>query len=229
MIIRTRFRRGDEVKYISHLDLMKVFERAIRRSRLPIAYSQGFNPHPGMVFGLPLGVGVTSDAEYADFEVTDETLAPQQFMSSLNEQLPRGLELLVARRYDSKQNIMATISASHYNVVVGVEQMIEEKTIKDGIKRFMALPAIMVEKRTKSGNKEVDIKSMIFDLDCDVQQLPSFSIIKLSMLVSAGSKANLKPDLLTEAFMGFMNMPYEIEKIHRTKLFISDNEQLVEP
>src|SRR5690242_15350351 len=73
--IRTKFRRSDEVKFISHLDLMKVFERAIRRARLPIAYSQGFNPHPGMVFGLPLSVGVTSDAEYGDFEITDDELS----------------------------------------------------------------------------------------------------------------------------------------------------------
>ena len=62
--IRARFRRGEELKYLGHLDLMRLFERAIRRARLPIEHTTGFNQHPKIVFGLPLGVGVISEADY---------------------------------------------------------------------------------------------------------------------------------------------------------------------
>lgn len=229
MNIRTKFKRGDEVKYISHLDLMKVFERAIRRSRLPIAYSQGFNPHPGMVFGLPLGVGVTSEAEYADFEITDDNMAPSEFMTRLNEQLPKGLEILAAKPRASKQNIMATISASEYYVLAGVDKACSEKMLKSGIRDFLAQNEIMVEKKTKSGLKNTDIRNMIFDLNIELQEADSFNLVKLSMLVSAGSKANLKPDLLTEALFNFLGFDFEIEKIHRTKLFVEAREQVLDP
>jgi hypothetical protein len=70
---------------------------------------------------------------------------------------------------------------------------------------------------------------MIFDLNYEIQEIDSFNIIKLIMLVSAGSKANLKPDLLAEALFGFMGIDYEIEKIHRTKLFVQAQEQILDP
>ena len=99
--IRIKFIRGEEVKFISHLDLMKVFERASRRANIPIAYSQGFNPHAHLIFGLPLSVGVTSQAEYADIELTEE-LDPENFMLGLNKQLPKGLIIVAAKARNTK-------------------------------------------------------------------------------------------------------------------------------
>ena len=85
--LRVKFIRGEEIKFISHLDLMRVFERALRRSEIPVAYSKGFNPHPQMVFGLPLSVGVTSQCEYADFKIEDN-IEPNEFIQRLNDNLP---------------------------------------------------------------------------------------------------------------------------------------------
>lgn len=227
--IRAKFKRGEEVKFISHLDLMKVFERAIRRARLPIAYSQGFNPHPGMVFGLPLSVGVTSDSEYGDFEITDDQLSTNEFMDRLNAQLPLGLEVLAAKKKESKQNIMATIAASEYVVIVGTKSECTAKGLKLSINRFLSQNEIMVEKKTKSGVKNTNIKEMIFDLDFELQPCGDFNIIRFTMLVSAGSKANLKPDLLIESLFNYIGFEIEIDKIHRTKLFIKDQDQLLDP
>lgn len=227
--IRTKFRRGDEVKFISHLDLMKVFERGIRRARLPIAYSQGFNPHPGMVFGLPLSVGVTSEAEYGDFEFTDDGLTVDEIVERMNAQLPQGLEILSAKPRQSKQNIMAMIAASEYVVVVGTKSECSEKNLKSSIQSYLSQNEIIVEKRTKSGIKDTNIRDMIFDLDFELQACDNFSIIKISMLVSAGSKANLKPDLLIESLFGFLEFDFDIERIHRTKLFVKAQDQLLDP
>lgn len=227
--IRTKFRRGDEVKFISHLDLMKVFERAIRRARLPISYSQGFNPHPGMVFGLPLSVGVTSDAEYGEFEITDDNMPVSEFVERLNAQLPNGLEILAAKPRKSKQNIMATIAASEYIVVVGTKSECSGKTFKANIQKYLSQKEIIVAKKTKSGVKDTDIKDMIFDMDFELQPCGVFNIIRLTMLVSAGSKANLKPDLLVDSLFGFMNFDFEIDRIHRTKLFVKSEDKLLDP
>ncbi len=227
--IRTKFMRGDEVKFISHLDLMKVFERAIRRARLPIAYSQGFNPHPNMVFGLPLSVGVTSEAEYGDFEITDDQMPVNEFVERLNAQLPKGLEILSARSRKSKENIMALIAASKYSVVVGVKSECTEKDIKSSLSKYLSQHEIIVKKRTKSGIKDTNIRDMIFDLSFEFQPCGNFSIIKFTMLLSAGSKANLKPDLLIESIFDYIKLDYEIERIHREKLFIMTQDQLIDP
>lgn len=227
--IRTKFRRSDEVKFISHLDLMKVFERAIRRAKLPIAYSQGFNPHPGMVFGLPLGVGVTSDAEYADFEVTDDGISIDKFVEGLNAQLPQGLEILSAKVRNTKQNIMSIIAASEYTTIVGTKADCNEKNIKQSIHRYLEQKEIIVEKRTKNGIKDTNIRDMIYDLNFEIKPFGVFNIIKFTMLVSAGSKANLKPDLLTESLCGFLDIDFEIDRVHRTKLFVKAQDQLLDP
>ena len=227
--IRAKFRRSDEVKFISHLDLMKVFERAIRRARLPIAYSQGFNPHPGMVFGLPLGVGVTSDAEYADFEVTDDGISINKFIDALNAQLPQGLEVLSARVRSSKQNIMSIIAASEYTAVIGTRSECTEKNLKQSIHRYLAQQEIVVKKRTKNGIKDTNIRDMIYDLDYEIQPFGIYNVLKFTMLVSAGSKANLKPDLLIESLCGFLGIDFEIDRVHRTKLFVQAQDQLLDP
>ena len=111
--IRFKFIRGEQVKYISHLDLMRTFERAIRRANIPVRYSQGFNPHPSIVFGLPLSVGVTSEAEYADVEIDGE-LAPPVFLQQLNSQLPEGLKVTDAKESGAKSNIMASVAFASY-------------------------------------------------------------------------------------------------------------------
>ncbi len=227
--IRVKFKRGEEVKFISHLDLMKVFERAIRRARLPIAYSQGFNPHPGMVFGLPLSVGVTSEAEYGDFEITDDGLETSEFMQRLNDQLPEGLEILTAKQRHSKQNIMATISASEYIVVVGTDLVCDDKSLKAHVAKFLSQKEIIVKKKTKSGIKDTDIRSMIYDMDFELQPLGALNIIRFNLLVSAGSKANLKPELLLESFFDGMKATYEVDRIHRAKLFVKAAEELLDP
>ena len=134
--IRAKFTRGEEVKYISHLDMMKMFERALRRSGLPVYYSQGFNPHPQIVFGLPLSVGVTSEAEYVDI-VFSEDVEPRQFVEDLNRQLPDGLKILEANVKTSKSNIMATITKASYEVLVTIAQNPDINEVNEKIIQFL--------------------------------------------------------------------------------------------
>jgi len=272
-IIRVCFSRGEEVKYISHLDMVKVFERAQRRAGIPIAYSQGFNPHPQMVFGLPLSVGVTSQAEYADFEFTEQ-LDPKEFAERLNKALPKGLKILDVKARQSKENIMASIGAASYDVLLSSVEKTPTELLKKSIEEFMQKQCIIVKKEGKHGSKDVDIRQMILDIAPKELKLeninasenkssetnhnintvsnissayllkyidrtknpeilrPSYSIENiycLSMKLSAGSVANLKAELLVSALGEFFDNGTRLVKIHRTRLFVNNGGELIEP
>ena len=168
--IRARFIRGEEVKYISHLDLMKVFERALRRSKLPIAYSQGFNPHPQMVFGLPLSVGVTSEAEYGEFEFS-VSISPEEFMERLNNALPAGLRVLDAKEKKAKDNIMASIVRASYEVLVSSNKKLGINDLNQLVSELMQMPSVIVTKEGKKGLKDVDIKPLIYRLEAQMIEI----------------------------------------------------------
>jgi len=93
--IKIKFTKGEEVKFISHRDLMRTFQRAIRRAGLPILYSQGFNPHMKISWGNALKVGVVSLGEYAQLQI-DGWIRPHEAMAKLNAVLPKGLEIIEA-------------------------------------------------------------------------------------------------------------------------------------
>lgn len=232
--IRAKFTRGEEVKYISHLDLMKVFERALRRSRLPIAYSEGFNPHPKMVFGLPLPVGVTSEAEYGDFELS-EHLEVSEFVRRLNEQLPDGIKIVDAQRKRAKGNVMALIRRASYKIYVCCRPGMGITQFKRVLDELMAKPSIIIEKRTKGGIKDTDIRPMIHKLVAEeADKLPKGcecegNVYLIYALLSAGSRGNLKPELLVNALEHNTGEEIRPVKIHRTELFIEEEGRILTP
>jgi radical SAM-linked protein len=235
--VRARFIRGEELKYISHLDIMKLFERALRRANIPIAYSQGFNPHPVMVFGLPLSVGVTSEAEYADFEF-ESKIDPLKFMENLNRELPAGISVSAAKEKQTKDNIMASIVQASYHILVSSLQGLTIHELNELVEKLMGKSEVIVEKEGKRGVKFVNIRPMIFKVHVNIPaNLPPEysdydSILQISALLSAGSRANLKPEMLISALNkisktnGFV---IEIEKIHRTGLFVEKDGKILGP
>lgn len=223
--IRIWFTRGDEVKYISHLDLMKTFERALRRSNIPVAYTQGFNPHHKIVFGLPLSVGVTSEAEYADIEL-ERPINPSEFVGSLNEQLPKGLRVLKAKKKKTKDNIMATVVLASYKILAFAGSEIDMDEITKQVTKFMSNEVLMVKRQSKRGIREVDIRPLIHKLDvipADSLALENYEkecLYCFTALLSAGSRANLKPELLIKAFGDMTGISIKVKRIHRTGLFV---------
>jgi radical SAM-linked protein len=232
--IRIRFTREEDVKFISHLDLMKVFERAVRRSGLPIAYSQGFNPHPHMVFGLPLSVGVTSDGEYADFELTRH-IQPQQFMDVLNASLPEAIRITSAGEKLSKTNIMAAIAGADYALSIFSEEAVSLEEAASRLKALMAMDSIKVLKEGKGAAKEVDIRPLIHSTDIAAAgQLPfgyeTFaSAFVIHTRFSAGSAANLRPELFVKALVEKAGLPVAASRLHRRALYVDNGGILTDP
>ncbi len=248
--LRAVFARGKEVKFISHLDMMRVFERALRRSHIPVSYSCGFNPRPKLVFGLPLAVGVTSEGEYVDI-VLDEEMKNDVFMEKMNGSLPAGLKILKVSPVEGKGNIMSSIQGALYDLIVSIQFGKTEEYIKQSIKKLISQDEITVEKRTRKKVGIIDIKPMILDIGVKILSESGFkelefgynsnmsyfpdklakekysdlfescegTVLIFSLLVRAGSRGNLKPELFAEALKSVLGQDINICEIHRRKLF----------
>ena len=188
------------MKFIGHLDIMRYFQKAIRRAEIPIAFTSGYSPHMIMSFANPLGVGLTSDGEYFDIELT-ESIASKEAVRRLNEQMVDGMEIVsfVQIPDDKKSKGMSIVAGADYLSSVKNGSLPED--LAEKLEAFYAQNEICVVKKTKKSEKEVDIRPMIYKLECRDG--------KIYMLVAAGSVQNLKPELVTEAFVRYLGMDAE--------------------
>lgn len=170
------------MRYIGHLDIMRYFQKCIRKANVDIAYSSGFSPHQIMSFASPLGVGLESTGEYMDIEVNSGNGA--DIMNSLNEVMVPGMTIYSVRKLDKDaKNAMASIRAASYSVSFKEGVTVECST--DRISEFMKQNTISMIKETKKNRIEVDIKPHIFEFDYNGQAF--------NMLVDASSAGNVKP------------------------------------
>lgn len=188
------------MKFIGHLDIMRYFQKAIRRAEIPIAFTSGYSPHMIMSFANPLGVGLTSDGEYFDIELT-ESIASKEAVRRLNEQMVDGMEIVsfVQIPDDKKNKGMSIVAGADYLSSIKNGSLPED--LAEKLEAFYAQNEICVVKKTKKSEKEVDIRPMIYKLECRDG--------KIYMRVAAGSVQNLKPELVTEAFVRYLGMDAE--------------------
>ena len=200
MKARIKFRKNGVMKFIGHLDIMRYFQKAIRRAEIPIAFTSGYSPHMIMSFANPLGVGLTSDGEYFDIELT-ESIASKEAVRRLNEQMVDGMEIVsfVQIPDDKKSKGMSIVAGADYLSSVKNGNLPED--LAEKLEAFYAQNEICVVKKTKKSEKEVDIRPMIYKLECRDG--------KIYMRVAAGSVQNLKPELVTEAFVRYLGMDAE--------------------
>jgi len=213
--IRVKFRKGSEVKFISHLDMMNTFQRAARRAGLEAEYSQGFNPQMQMVFGAPLSLGFTSEAEYADLSFAVE-YDPKFILERLGRQLPPGLELLGAAKRIVKKNIMADISYTEYTFTISGAEDIED--LAELVMSYESLP---VEKVRKGKARVVDIKPMIVRFYTKGNTG--------SLLGAGGNEKNLNPKLLAKAISARLGRDIEFININRSNQFVERNGAMFDP
>ncbi len=160
MRIIANFHKGEPVRFISHLDVMRLLQRAMRRAGLPLKFSQGFNPHPVMAFASALALGYTSDAEWLDVQL-ESPVAPEEFVSRMNAALPEGLRILRALEIEEKlPTLTALLQRAEYEVTLFLQAPEDREKLANGIEAFLAGP-IVVTKRTKSGMKQVDIRPQL--------------------------------------------------------------------
>ncbi|MBR6012778.1 MAG: TIGR03960 family B12-binding radical SAM protein [Selenomonadaceae bacterium] len=153
---RAQIRKGSEIAFLSHLEYMKLFMSALLRAKLPAAYSEGFNPHLKISFATALGVGVTSDCEYVDF-VLKEKISADEVMKKLNEQLPKGAEILKIKKISSKAPaLMSSVDFSRYEVKIPLVE-----NLFDAVKKFNDTKEIIFTRITPKKTREIEIKTFI--------------------------------------------------------------------
>ncbi|WP_432664239.1 TIGR03936 family radical SAM-associated protein [Wukongibacter baidiensis] len=223
-----KFTKQDRMKFLSHLELIKLVERAFRRASVPLKFSQGFNPHPKIAFAAPLAVGVSSEGEYLTVEL-DEKLDTKEFVDNLNNVLPEGIKFLKAKYIDNKsKSLMSIVEDATYIIKCRLKKNYSLEELNDFIKKFLSRNEISHEKRGKRGKvKTVDIRSLIKEIIA--LSLDGNEII-FKMTVSTGSQGNLKPEIAIQKLALLENVEIETEsiRVHRIEIFSSEgNKKLV--
>lgn len=229
MKIRIKFAKYGTMKFIGHLDMMRFFQKAIRRADIDIKYSEGFSPHQIMSFAAPLGVGVESAGEYLDIEVNSLSSA-DEMKDELNKTMVEGLKVLSVKELpDSIKNAMASVAAAKYQISRHI-QVIREKEetaaneksavtdlfsiedIDQKLASFYAQEHIPVTKQTKKNTIELDLRPAIYELKLQDVTSPFFAdkaaYPVISMLVNASSSGNIKPAMVLEALCAYCGIEF---------------------
>jgi radical SAM-linked protein len=209
--LRAQFNRGEEVKFISHLDLMRLWHRALRRAKMPLAYSEGFNPHPRISVAAPLALGVTSEAELMDV-ILSRPVAPHFFTGALNQQLPPGIRVLQAQQVALKlPSLQSLVRFAEYRVELTTGK--NEIELQAAIQSLLALNELPWEHQRDTGSRRYDLRALIEDLwliSCDG------AACTVGMRLRSDSRGSGRPEQVAAA-LGFPDFPCSI---HRTRLVL---------
>lgn len=213
---RLKYAKTDKARYISHLDFVRALNRTIRRSGLPVTYTEGFNPHPVMTVALPISVGVTSECEYMDIDFDDKLLV-YDVVSGFNNAFPEGIRVIEGRIIGNDNIAFKHIDIAKY--IVRIEM--KDETQPD-IDKFLGMDEIVVSKKSKSAVKDVDIKPDIFALKM-VSHEGRF--VTLEAEVSTGSSYNLKPELVVAAMEKYLDgFDVDFMQVHRVGVYAKGRE-----
>ena len=210
MKIRVKFSKHGAMKFIGHLDILRYFQKAIRRAEIPIVFTEGFSPHMVMSFASPLGVGIESEGEYMDIEIR-EPLSTEEAVRRLDAVMSEGMRILDFRQIPDEKasNAMALVAAADYRIRFrdGYEPDLDWKKLYPS---FLEQPAISIIKKTKKSETELDIRPLIYE-----SRLEGDSIF---VRLSSGSAANIKPELMMDAFAAYAGFSLEPFSLMITRL-----------
>ena len=204
---RVRFSKHGALKYIGHLDVMRYFQKVLRRAEVDVAYTNGFSPHEITTFAQPLGVGVESDGEYMDIKM-NSYISCEELRDRINSHSVPEIQALSVKLLPEKSgNAMASVAAAEYYIdfkpgrvpAVLTEVINDPDKINDMINSFLSQNEIILEKEGKAGLRQIDIKDRIFEFGWDENEKC------LHAIVDASSGYNIKPQALIELFLKYIN------------------------
>lgn len=203
---RMMYAKEGPARYISHLDLLRAFERAARRAGLPLAFTLGFNPHPKIAFAAPLGVGTAGEREFADLELT-ANMPPEEVAGALGRALPEGLRLIELRAVaDQAGALMTAVDRATYRAEAILSRPVSAGEAERAVAAFLSMPQILVEKKGRRGEKKVrDIKPGILAMSARVND----GIIVVEAELKTGSIGNVRVEEVLDAFTEKSRLPVE--------------------
>lgn len=205
--VRMKFAKTGRAKYISHLDLMRCFQRCIRRSELPVAYSEGFHPHMQLILAAALSLGFESQAEIIELQLK-EALSFEEVKSRMQAILPEGIEILSCY---APQHKMGQMGFAEYRVTLPCA---DSAMLHKQWEEFLSQPQILVEKKTKRGMREIDLKAQT---EC-MEVTEDDGALTLLLRLPAGNAVNVNPSLLVETFGKTEGISFGFPAYRRLKL-----------
>ncbi|NLW55420.1 MAG: DUF2344 domain-containing protein [Firmicutes bacterium] len=212
---RIQYSKTDAARFTSHLDVARAISRTLRRAGLPVAFSLGFNPAPRLSFGPPLPLGLESEAEFFDLELTAD-LAAEAVFQALKETLPPGLKVIKVQRLIGKtSSLMAGIKALSYQFLLQPHAELGQLQVKSLLEQLWTKSELPVMKRTKSGEQVVNIRPLWLDYRLDFE--PE-GLVFLTIKVEFGPRGTIRPD----DFCTFLAQDFQIRRVIRKAAFFEE-------
>ena len=215
--LRIKFRKVGDLQYISHLDLVRTMQKALKRAGLNMWYTEGFNPKPKMVFGPPLSIGVESECEFLDIRLLDKPDC-DAIKQSVNRSVAQNLAALEV--YEPERSLL-DIEWLGYTITINTKE--PSDILKDKLAEFFAREEINVLKKTKKGEQTVNIRPLIRDVELDECN----GGVRMDCILASSSVSFLNPEHLiraikdgTDVFSG--NLISESYKILRQRAYLCD-------
>lgn len=221
--LRIAYSKEKYMKYLGHLELMKLFERIFRVNKMPLKFSEGFNPIPKLTFAAPLSVGYST--KYDVMEVTLDREVPISDVLKLS--FPDGIDLKDAIYVDCKASLMSKVEYADYLVKIEFQNDVSQLPFKDWVESFMQLESVTYDKKTKKGKiKTINVLDQIYKLT-SVYCMDNEWIFKGTF--ASGSNGSLNPEKFVEVFLKHYKIEKTIESIEveRLGLYFSENDALV--
>ena len=218
MRLRLAYTKKDEAKYIAHLDLSRVFERALRRAGIPVAYSEGFNPHPKISFGSALAVGVEGECEYVDIELRQE-MEIGEVVGRLHEQLPMGIRLLEGQvLVPGAKALTAVLNRASYTMRIPMALPITPERLAEAIRAWLERKQVTYAKFNKKGQVEKDIRPWVKKLTGEIRG----EDILLDLEVEVGNQGSVRPEEVAASLRDLENLPLDLDglNIKRTGIYV---------
>ena len=213
-LVRIWFEKKGMIRYISHLDLMRTVTRAIRRSEIPLWYTEGFNPHPYMTFSLPLSLGMESECESMDIKIEGD-ITDGEILEKLKAAMPDGIHVTAVTQPFSDPKEIA-----YGEFTLDFDGDFDREQAKEAINGILSRDEIIIQKSGKRGHKkvmkEIDLKPLIFDSEITDTE----NGVRLFVRLPAGSKSNINPSLLAD-LIG-KEIPEAVCLITRKRLLTAD-------
>ena len=232
MIVRVKFTKIGYLKYLSHLDLVRLFTRAFSRADLPVKYTEGFNPHPKFSIGNPLSLGVESIAEYMELEIAED-IDPYEVMDKLNRVLPEGIALVAAQISNGESSLSSIMKWSLYEIRLWLASEEKKTRLDEILESWNKLDHVLIEKKRKKGKNKItvekDILPLIGNLSFAGVDEDGFAV--LNALLKTGEEGNLKPIELAEAMNRELNLDADLDMTHikRLEAFIEIDGKISNP
>jgi len=204
--LRIRFSRGEELRFISHLDLMRLWQRALTRAGIDLAYSEGYSPHPRLSIAAPLALGVTSEAELMDIFL-EKWASPHFFTDAVNQQMPEGIRVMEAHQIPPiLPSLQSRMSFAEYEVKLESDRDREE--ITDAIADLLSREEIPWQHQRDTGPKKYDLRKLIDGIRLEALEDGTATLL---MKLRCDSNGSGRPEQVAAA-LGFAAPPHAIAR-----------------